>query len=242
MDLPRAYHPRRWSSYLAWGLMGAGIYLAVESLLPPPWQPSARACRGVLHLYQAAGSPLVHFLGVRCRYTPTCSQYAVEAIAHFGTVKGCVLTLGRLFRCSPWGGAGYDPPADPGKSPPENDRHAGAEGAVRGGCLPSFVLGMILILANLLVAVWIFRDGVARGDPNVRFRAALELFFPPWGLFLYLAGRPRGELASCGNCRRRRLVSLVPCPYCGHEPAPAGEESGPRGPGPGRLTGPLPHR
>lgn len=44
-----------------------------------------------------------------CRYTPTCSQYAVEAIKKYGPFKGTWLTIKRLLRCHPWGGSGYDP-------------------------------------------------------------------------------------------------------------------------------------
>jgi putative membrane protein insertion efficiency factor len=44
-----------------------------------------------------------------CRFTPTCSQYAVEAIEKYGPVKGLWLAVRRLLRCHPWGGSGYDP-------------------------------------------------------------------------------------------------------------------------------------
>ena len=44
-----------------------------------------------------------------CRFSPTCSQYAVEAIERFGVIKGTGLALWRILRCNPWGGHGYDP-------------------------------------------------------------------------------------------------------------------------------------
>ena len=50
-----------------------------------------------------------HYLGNHCRYTPTCSQYAYEAISKYGIFKGGWLALKRLLRCHPWGGSGYDP-------------------------------------------------------------------------------------------------------------------------------------
>lgn len=44
-----------------------------------------------------------------CRYTPTCSQYCIEALRKYGLFKGLWLTIKRLSRCHPWGGSGYDP-------------------------------------------------------------------------------------------------------------------------------------
>ncbi|MBQ1836828.1 MAG: membrane protein insertion efficiency factor YidD, partial [Paludibacteraceae bacterium] len=44
-----------------------------------------------------------------CRYTPTCSQYALEAIQKHGPLKGLYLAVRRILRCNPWGGSGYDP-------------------------------------------------------------------------------------------------------------------------------------
>ena len=68
---------------------------------------------GVVRCYQFAISP---WLGPRCRFDPTCSEYAVGAIRRFGPLRGGRLTLRRLSRCHPWGASGYDPvPEDPGK-------------------------------------------------------------------------------------------------------------------------------
>lgn len=44
-----------------------------------------------------------------CRFTPTCSEYAAQALERFGVFKGGALTVRRLLRCHPWGGHGYDP-------------------------------------------------------------------------------------------------------------------------------------
>ena len=60
----------------------------------------------LIRCYQIAISPL---LGPRCRYIPTCSQYAVEALQIHGAVKGIGLSARRICRCHPWGGSGYDP-------------------------------------------------------------------------------------------------------------------------------------
>jgi len=60
----------------------------------------------LIRLYQWCISP---WLGVRCRFEPTCSHYAVTAIETHGTIKGGWLTIRRLLRCNPFGGMGYDP-------------------------------------------------------------------------------------------------------------------------------------
>jgi putative membrane protein insertion efficiency factor len=62
--------------------------------------------RGLIRLYQLFVSPL---LLPSCRYLPSCSEYAAEAIATHGAVKGGALAARRLLRCHPWGGSGYDP-------------------------------------------------------------------------------------------------------------------------------------
>lgn len=59
-----------------------------------------------IRFYQQCISPL---LPPSCRYVPTCSQYALEAIRKYGPAKGVWLALKRLLRCHPWGGSGYDP-------------------------------------------------------------------------------------------------------------------------------------
>ncbi|MDR1847201.1 MAG: membrane protein insertion efficiency factor YidD [Bacteroidales bacterium] len=60
----------------------------------------------LIRFYQTAISP---HLPNSCRFTPTCSQYAVEAIRKYGAFKGSWLALKRILRCNPWGGSGYDP-------------------------------------------------------------------------------------------------------------------------------------
>jgi putative membrane protein insertion efficiency factor len=59
-----------------------------------------------IRVYQKCISPLFPPM---CRYTPTCSQYAVEAIRKHGPFKGTWLAIKRILRCNPWGGSGYDP-------------------------------------------------------------------------------------------------------------------------------------
>ena len=62
-----------------------------------------------VRLYRLVFSPWV---GFNCRYQPTCSAYALEALEKHGALKGSWLTLRRLVRCHPFGGNGYDPVPD----------------------------------------------------------------------------------------------------------------------------------
>lgn len=66
----------------------------------------ARALILVIRGYQSGISP---FLPPACRYTPTCSEYAAEAIRRYGARRGAWLATRRLLRCHPWGGSGHDP-------------------------------------------------------------------------------------------------------------------------------------
>ncbi|MBR0493280.1 MAG: membrane protein insertion efficiency factor YidD [Muribaculaceae bacterium] len=76
-----------------------------------------RLCRAVMHglgwlliqpirFYQRYISPLTP---PTCRFTPSCSNYAIQAIRKHGPFKGLALAVWRILRCNPWGGSGYDP-------------------------------------------------------------------------------------------------------------------------------------
>jgi len=60
----------------------------------------------LIRLYQWTVSPL---LGPTCRFHPSCSQYALEAVTRFGVLRGMALALARLGRCHPWHPGGFDP-------------------------------------------------------------------------------------------------------------------------------------
>ena len=60
----------------------------------------------IVKAYQVVVSP---FLGANCRYNPTCSAYALEALKKFGIIKGGLLSIKRISKCHPWGGSGHDP-------------------------------------------------------------------------------------------------------------------------------------
>ncbi|MRX51458.1 membrane protein insertion efficiency factor YidD [Paracoccus sp. S-4012] len=68
-----------------------------------------------VHAYRLLLSP---WLGHGCRFQPTCSAYALEALATHGGLRGGWLTLRRLARCNPWGGHGYDPVPRPRERAP----------------------------------------------------------------------------------------------------------------------------
>lgn len=65
-----------------------------------------RLAVGLIRLYQRLISP---FLGQVCRYEPSCSEYTVEAIEKYGTIKGMWLGMKRISRCHPFHAGGYDP-------------------------------------------------------------------------------------------------------------------------------------
>ena len=78
------------------------------------WQRSLSACKRIaiwplvmlVRFYQVCISPLKPPC---CRFTPTCSAYAIEALRKHGPIKGLLLAIWRVLRCNPWGGSGYDP-------------------------------------------------------------------------------------------------------------------------------------
>ena len=63
----------------------------------------------LIKIYQWVISPI---LGPKCRFTPTCSTYSLQAFKKHGVFKGLWLTIRRVSRCHPWGGSGYDPVPD----------------------------------------------------------------------------------------------------------------------------------
>jgi uncharacterized protein len=71
--------------------------------------PAARACIGAVRIYQWTLRP---FIGANCRFHPTCSEYAVEALRRHGALRGTGLAGWRVLRCNPWNEGGYDPVPD----------------------------------------------------------------------------------------------------------------------------------
>lgn len=77
--------------------------------------PIGLLLRGAIRVYQLMLSPLT---APSCRYAPTCSEYAYEAVRRHGAARGAWLGVRRLLRCHPWGGAGYDPVPEPAAARP----------------------------------------------------------------------------------------------------------------------------
>ncbi len=75
--------------------------------------PGARLALVLIRLYQLVLSP---FLGGSCRFVPSCSEYAREAVYKHGAVRGMILAIRRVARCHPLAKAGLDPVPAPGKS------------------------------------------------------------------------------------------------------------------------------
>ncbi|MGD1276017.1 MAG: membrane protein insertion efficiency factor YidD [Tepidisphaeraceae bacterium] len=63
----------------------------------------------LVHMVLLYRATLGRLLGGQCRYTPSCSQYAMDAIDKYGPLRGSLKAVGRICRCHPWGGCGYDP-------------------------------------------------------------------------------------------------------------------------------------
>ena len=77
--------------------------------------PLTLVLRVLIRFYQYVISPL---LGPSCRYLPTCSEYALDAVETHGVLRGGWLAARRVLRCHPWGGAGFDPVPGPPARPP----------------------------------------------------------------------------------------------------------------------------
>lgn len=63
----------------------------------------------LIKFYQKRISPMFHFLGIDCKYYPTCSEYTKQAIKKYGFLKGCILGMKRILKCNPFSKGGYDP-------------------------------------------------------------------------------------------------------------------------------------
>ncbi|MFC5088204.1 membrane protein insertion efficiency factor YidD [Corynebacterium aquatimens] len=83
------------------------MYNSDGEQLPAPRGVASRSLVRLVRLYQKHLSPLKMYS--TCRFTPTCSAYAVEAVARHGAAKGSLMAIVRLSKCGPWHPGGYDP-------------------------------------------------------------------------------------------------------------------------------------
>jgi uncharacterized protein len=102
--------PRQRISWLAPALAALVGFGVGDSLRPPAQQTTVRAAIASIDIYRATLSPAFARSGlVRCRFEPSCSLYAREAIGRYGWPRGFRLAAGRLLRCHPWARGGVDP-------------------------------------------------------------------------------------------------------------------------------------
>ena len=78
------------------------VVIALDLRRPVSAQWSTAAAIGGIHAYQATLSPLYEKVGVRCRFTVTCSHYGEEAVKRYGVARGGYLAAKRILRCGPW--------------------------------------------------------------------------------------------------------------------------------------------
>ena len=96
---------------LAAGLAVAALLVTLDLRQAPEAQWSTRAALGGIHLYQGTLSRWYAWMGVKCRFTMTCSRYGEECVRRFGAARGGWLALQRVLKCGPWTPMGtVDPP------------------------------------------------------------------------------------------------------------------------------------
>ena len=75
------------------------------------WNLPAYVLIGLVRAYQLLISPqLQNLAGAQCRFSPSCSEYFIQAVKKYGAVSGAIRGVWRVCRCNPWGRGGYDPP------------------------------------------------------------------------------------------------------------------------------------
>ena len=86
------------------------IALAIDLGRAPDLQWTTRATLAAVHGYQSTLSRVYEQMGVRCRFTPTCSHYFIGAVRKYGPCRGALRGVLRICRCNPFHPGGYDPP------------------------------------------------------------------------------------------------------------------------------------
>jgi putative membrane protein insertion efficiency factor len=92
-------------------LIVATVLLIIDLRRPPADQLVTRVALGTIHVYQRTLSPVYARMGLRCRFTPTCSHYGEICVRQFGAARGGWMAMKRLLKCGPWTPMGtVDPP------------------------------------------------------------------------------------------------------------------------------------
>ena len=89
-------------------------------------RPVTHLLRGLVFAYRGLLSPI---MPGSCRFRPTCSRYALDAIGRYGALRGGRLAATRLARCHPWGGWGYDPVPEPDATGQPTGAHRASAGS-----------------------------------------------------------------------------------------------------------------
>ena len=98
------------ASLIPFALAALAGLAAGDAMRPAQDQNGTRAALAAIDAYRGTVSPVFAKSGlVKCRFTPTCSEYGREAIARFGWTRGGALTAGRILRCHPFTRGGFDP-------------------------------------------------------------------------------------------------------------------------------------
>jgi putative membrane protein insertion efficiency factor len=106
--------------------------------------------RSALRAYKLTLSPLI---GRQCRFLPTCSEYAAQALIEQGPMRGAWLAARRLCRCHPFGGSGYDPPPPP-RTKTEKPARGAPSGEVEAGSPPGRRARLKKAERGRLTALW----------------------------------------------------------------------------------------
>lgn len=122
---------------------------------------------GLVKLYRLFLSPLV---GQHCRFTPTCSQYAIEALQVHGAIKGSYLTAHRLCRCHPWGEGGYDPVPLLESGPQQTP----APGVASSGLPAALILSLVAHAVLIGTLIWFEHATQTRAGVHVTEIALLD--------------------------------------------------------------------
>lgn len=168
----------------------------------------------VLKFYRVFISPAKRILtlghGV-CRYHPTCSQYAIEAVTRFGVLDGLSLTISRLLRCHPWGGCGCDPV--PTKSMIEDEKWMlrAIKEAKKGlgKTHPNPAVGAVIVLNGILIGAGYHR---AAGKPHAEPEAindALKNHHSLKGATIYVTLEPCSTYGRTPPCTQAIIKASI---------------------------------